>query len=156
MTIMKIELANQQGQQGRKSLQPAISTNTNPRTHLSVAVYGFAEKGYSRIELQCEHKAKEDYCNPRIIYELAAMQRDYKLKFSGHASYISTDLASADEIKRRQSVETVMKQIDFFAAFGVETVTVHTGRGNFSHNFDQLCFSVEQLVSYAAQFNMKV
>lgn len=133
----------------------AISTNTNPKAHLSVAVYQFAEKGYKHIELQQEHQAKYDYANPRVIRELTLMQRDYDgLSFSGHASYVKTNLASTDEYNRKLSIETIKAEMALFEAFDVSILTVHTGRGTYSQNFDLLCRSVEELMPFAEALNM--
>lgn len=133
----------------------AISTNTNPKAHLSVAVYEFVEKGYKHIELQQEHRAKHDYANPKVIRELTLMQRDYDgIRFSGHASYVKTDLASTDEYNRKLSIETIKAEMALFEAFGVSILTVHTGRGTYSQNFDLLCRSVEELIPYAQALNM--
>lgn len=135
-------------------LRLAISTNTNPKAHLSVAVQQFVEKGFKLIELQLEHRAKDDYQNPKVVRELTLMQRDYSNRFSGHASYVKTNLASTDEYNRKFSIKTVKAEMDFFEALGVSTLTVHTGRGTDSDNFDLLCRSVEELIPYAEALNM--
>lgn len=133
----------------------AMGTNTNVKAHLDEAVFRAAKAGFSVMELQLEHLCRYDHEDPSILVNLVEMQKQYDLRFSGHAPYKKVDLASSDELTRYRSIQAVLKPFPFFEVLGVETVTVHTGRSN-SLALANLANSLSILVKEAAKYNLRI
>ncbi|MBU1205898.1 MAG: sugar phosphate isomerase/epimerase [Proteobacteria bacterium] len=99
-----------------------IGMMNNPRYNLCAEIAWAKKNGFDYLDLTLEPPA----VNPREVKvaEVNRALRDYQLAIVGHTAYY-LPIASPYETLRKAALEEMRWALQFFAAIGASTVTVH-------------------------------